>query len=291
MKFVRRYRGLHGGCSLEYNDDGLAILFEFLESDTYKSIQYYIDWLKNPHKSDSIGGNLTTLEREGELITIIDIHDRFFNDDSPSEEKEQDKYVTDRQRLIQILHQWEEFVAERDKLSSSIRSSKDLLITQDKEEVFSVGLIDQEDPRFSYCIVDGNPKYARIEKSEIFDDYFKVISNDKGLYNLGSILAEYSKKRFKPILSWMQRDYPYDDDDDKIVNYFESTHLSKDRQGLFLITVWNREKKTRDEVVRFSSEELKSLLNSWLELVDKDPFPQAVCIVKENNEIFFRPEY
>jgi hypothetical protein len=284
MKFVRRYSGL------EYNDNGLAILLEFLEEDAYRSVQYYIKWLQNSRKSDSIGGNSSTLDREDELVTILDEYCSCDND-SPAEEEEQEKCVIDRQRLIQILHQWEEFVAERDKLSSSIRSSKDLLITQDKEGVFSVVLIDEDDPRFSRCIVDDNPKYARIEKSGIFDDYFKVISNDKGLYNLGSILAEYSKKRFKPILSWMQRDYLYDDDNDRIVNYFESTHLSKDRQGLFLITVWNREKKTRDEVVPFSSEELKSLLNSWLELVDKDPFPQAVCIVKENGKILFRPEY
>jgi hypothetical protein len=84
MKFVRRYS------DLEYNDDGLAILFEFLEDDTYKSIQYYINWLKNSRRSDSIGGNLTTLEREGELITIIDIHDRFFDDDPLSEQHKND---------------------------------------------------------------------------------------------------------------------------------------------------------------------------------------------------------
>jgi hypothetical protein len=291
MKFVRHYTDLRCHSDFEDNDSGLGLLLEFLENDAYRSIRYYINWLKNSNQSDWITGHLSSLEREDKLIIITDIHDGF-NDDSSTEE-EQNKCVIDRQRLIQILHQWEEFLAKRDKLSSSILNSKDLLVTQDKEEgVFSVELIDTEDPRFSQFIIDDKPKYTRVEKSEIFDDYLKVTSNDEGLYNLGLILAEYRKKRFKPILLWMQRDYPYDDDDgDKIFNHFELTPLSQDRQGLFLITVWNREKNTRDEAIRFSTEELKNLLNSWLEIADKDPFPKAVFIVKENGKIVLRPEY
>jgi hypothetical protein len=276
MKFVRR------SFDLERNDIGLGLLLEFLEGDAYRSVPDYIDWLKNSRKSGSIGGNLSILEREGELITIRDgccLHD---DDDSPTEEKERDKYVTNRQRLIQILHQWEEFVAERDKLSSLALSTKDLLITQDKEGVFSVGFINKEDPRFSRCIVDSNPKYARVEKSKIFDDYLKVISNDRALYVLGSILTEYYKDKFQSISSWMEK---YKLQDDEVRAPFSVSNLSKDRQGIFLINGYNIEKGITDNLIFFKSEELKSLFNEWLEIIHMNPFPKAILITKENGKI------
>lgn len=106
--------------SLDYvikeNERHLGVLGTFLCDSVGDGAQDFIDWIyglkwqapMDTKAYSSIGTNTTHVERDGEVITLIDVGERDY--DNPS-----CKFVTSRDEFVQLLKQWGELYKQQPK--------------------------------------------------------------------------------------------------------------------------------------------------------------------------------
>lgn len=258
MKFVKLLRRQNSPIYeiIEYNNSALTILGSFLIVDFYKSSKTFLEWLINSTDDDWIAGNETQIIRINDEITI---YYEWIEIENPIENKL--KFSTNYCQFKKILNNWIELVAEDPWHSDLNKIPMNLLITQ-KEQDIKITSIGDNDIRFSALTNDFKQPNAIIEKSDLFEQYYKVRSNNKILYKTGLTLTTYLRYK-QQMVEWLRGL-------DKIDLYYDNKVILYKANGkIFIENNYDQQKKEWVREFPVPEEDFIKLLDEWESLISQ----------------------